>query len=159
MLVFLDIDGVLNGHDFDVGAQSTRIQYRCIRQLNRIIRATQCKFVLSSAWRYMILNGSMTTLGFEYLMRTHGACGFRLLGTTCSDEDAGWTLDTQLMVRGKQVSKWLFENKYRTKPYVVIDDDDLGISLPGHPLVLTNGEWGLSKRNADAAIKILKGKP
>jgi len=54
-VLFLDIDGVLNGHDFDVAAQSTRIQYRCVRQLNRIIKATECKIVLCSAWRYMLL--------------------------------------------------------------------------------------------------------
>lgn len=163
-VVFLDIDGVLNGHDFDVGARSNRIQYRCIRQLNRIIKATDCWFVLSSAWRYMLLKRprykpAMTLLGFEYLLRTHGTVGFRLLGTTCSDEDVGWGQDPKcnLPVRGLQITRWLVEHGEGVKRYVAIDDDDYGITEQGHPLVRTQSNWGLSDRTSRAAIQILNG--
>lgn len=166
-VVFLDIDGVLNGHDWDEGAQSNRIQYRCVCQLNRIIRATDCKFVLSSAWRYMLLDRgrkfrpAMTTTGFEYLMRTHGACGFRLLGTTAADADFGWTLENNLPVRGLQIQAWLEQNseKHGVERYVAIDDDDLDITPLGIPLVQTNPKWGLSMRKAAEAIRFLSLPP
>jgi hypothetical protein len=160
-VVFLDIDGVLNGHDFDEGAQSCRMQYRCILQLNRIIKATGCKFVLSSSWRYMLLSrgrkwkAAMTTKGFEYLMRTHGTVGFRLLGTTCSDEECGWDPASDRDVRGEQITRWLTEHGTDVECYVAIDDLDLGITEAGHPLVLTNGKWGLGRRAAGEAIKVL----
>lgn len=159
-IVFLDLDGVVNGHDFDVKAQSTRIQYRCIKQLNRIIKATDCKFVLSSAWRYMILKRprcrpAMTLMGFEYLMRTHGTVGFRMIGTTCSDEEVGWEPGTNKPVRGFQIRKWVGEHAADVGNYVAIDDDD-DISACGVPFVQTNPKWGLSRRNADEAIRLLR---
>lgn len=162
LVVFLDIDGVLNCHDFDVGSQSNRIQYRCIRQLNRIIKATGCNFVLSSAWRYMLLKRpgykpAMTLQGFEYMMRTHGTCGFRLLGTTCSDEEIGWKPDpnNNLPVRGLQITRWLKENGDGIKRYIAIDDEDWGITEQGHRLVRTQSRWGLSERTCREAIREL----
>lgn len=161
-LAFLDIDGVLNGHDWDQGAMSTRIQYRCIRQLNRITRRTNCVYVLSSAWRYMLLKTkprfppAMTTLGFEYMMRTHGACRFRLIGFTESDEAFGFPVEDELR-RAKQVQSWLEKCEEEVERYVVIDDDDFGFTSFRMPFVQTRPKWGLSRRNADAAIKILLG--
>lgn len=157
-LIFLDIDGVLNGHDYDVGAQSTRIQYRCIVQLNRVIKATNAKIVLSSAWRYMLLKTkkskpAMTLLGFRYLMRTHGTCGFDLIGTTASDEEFGFP-DPDDSRRAKQIKRWLKENNFKGQ-YVCIDDEDHGFEKMRMPFVQTNGKWGLSRRNANEAIKIL----
>lgn len=159
-IIFLDIDGVLNGHDWDQGAMSTRIQYRCIRQLNRIIKATGAKVVLSSAWRYMLLKlkrskpPAMTLTGFEYLMRTHGTCGFRLLGTTASDEEFGFPGVDDECRRARQVRKWLVDHGWSN--YVCIDDEDFGFTRMKMQFVQTNGKWGLSRRNADKAIRILK---
>jgi len=76
-IIFLDIDGVLNNHVFDRIAGSSTILPVCVGQLNRIIHATGAAVVLSSAWRYMCLDGKefpagMTLKGFEYMLRTHG---------------------------------------------------------------------------------------
>lgn len=161
-VIFLDIDGVLNGHDWDQAAQSTRIQYRCIRQLNRIIKRTEAKIVLSSAWRYMLLKvkkgrkvhpPAMLLHGFEYLMRTHGTVGFRLIGTTRSDEEFGFP-DPDDSRRARQVIQWM-EEFGKPEAFVVIDDDDFGFTRAGLPFVQTRPKWGLSKRDADAAIRIL----
>lgn len=88
-ILFLDVDGVLNGHDFHEGAQSNTIRRNCIDQLSAILKATNCHVVLSSAWRYMILGNAMKLGGFEYLLRTHGCVGIagKLHGITCADED------------------------------------------------------------------------
>lgn len=57
-VLFLDIDGVLNAHFFDVDAQSSHIKPKCVERLNRVLKATRCALVISSAWRYMILGGA-----------------------------------------------------------------------------------------------------
>lgn len=159
-LVFLDIDGVLNGHEFDVGAQSCRIQPHCIVQLNRLIKETGCKFVLSSAWRYMLLDredcpAAMTMGGFEYLLRTHGAVGFKLIGTTCSDEAAGWSMQNNVPVRGLQIRLWMNAHGKGVEKYVVVDDEDFGITEEGHPLVQTRGDYGMSEADCSRLIEAL----
>jgi hypothetical protein len=160
-VIFLDIDGVLNGHDYDQAAQSTRIQYRCVRQLNHVIRRTGAKVVLSSAWRYMLLKTkrgrppAMQLIGFEYLMRTHGTVGFRLLGTTASDEDYGFPAPDDAR-RAKQVRAWLDSPAgAEVERYVVIDDDDWGFTAAGMPFVQTRARWGLNRRDAAAAVRLL----
>lgn len=102
---------------------------------------------------------AMTVIGFEYLMRTHGTCGFRLLGTTGSDEDFGWNVRLNQGVRGKQIRAWLKEHAKRhgVERYVAIDDDDLGITRAGIPLVQTHAKWGLGERTSREAIRLLNG--
>ena len=165
-LIFLDIDGVLNSHDFNIAAGSCPIERRCVEQLNRVIAATEAKFVLSSAWRYMLLDtefgpAAMTIKGFEYLMRTHGTVGFSLLGTTCSDEECDWNPDDNQPVRGMQIRRWLRDHgrNHPLKRYVVVDDADLGITGESLPFVMTDGRVGLTAEVADQIIASLSGTP
>lgn len=157
--IFLDIDGVLNRHGFDVLALSCSIEPDCVRELNRILAAIpDAGIVLSSAWRYMVARDAMTLRGFEYMLRTHGVrCVNRLIGLTCPDEE--------IEERGLQIHHWLNENGGRRR-YVVIDDGgqnsdgsfhDMGISAAGHPVVWTVGEIGLTAAGADHAIELLGG--
>lgn len=39
-VLFLDIDGVLNGHEWDDEAKSCTIRRECVKHLNRIVRET-----------------------------------------------------------------------------------------------------------------------
>ena len=145
-LIFLDIDGVLNGHQFDKKSQSNLIDIESVGWLNRIILHTDAKIVLSSAWRYMVLGGAMTLQGFEYMLRTHGVhCVDRLIGHTCSDEEIG--------ERGGQITHWRYANGHKGR-YAVIDDMDLNISGV-HPFVRTDGEVGLTFRDMRLAVGIL----
>jgi hypothetical protein len=88
-VLFLDIDGVLNGHDWCEGARSNTIRKTAIEALNYVLQRAAPSVVLSSAWRYIILGRAMKPHGFEYLLRTHGAVGIagNIVGTTCADED------------------------------------------------------------------------
>ena len=179
-LLFLDVDGVLNCHDWDAKAQSCRIRHKCVAQLNRIVRATGVKIVLSSAWRYMIHGKAMTLDGFGYMLRTHGGCGLTPIDCTMPDEHCAncghrhtKRRDNRLRYddegnpvcvgcgktshRGAQIAAWLNECRWPVKRYVVIDDCDYGIRDSGHPLVQTSWNWGLSRRKADEAIRILEG--
>lgn len=183
-ILFLDIDGVLNAHRFMLEAQSCNICRPCIIQFNRIIKATECHVVLSSAWRYMVTGRKppMTLTGFGYMLRTHGALGSRqwLIGNTRRDEDCPHCGYAHRFVRGKvecafnaannrvcvkcggqstrglQISAWLKANPGERR-YVVLDDDDLDITAQGHPFVQTTADVGLNKRKANEVIRMLRG--
>ena len=155
-LIFLDIDGVLNGHNFDdhPSILSNPIDRECVEAINRLIVAVDPEIVLSSAWRYMIHGGAMTLKGFEYLLRTHGVmANDRLIGLTPTDED--------IPTRGLQIRDWL--NTHGGRPYVVLDDGgftpgtnqwcDMGLSI--HPVVWTRGNTGLTDFEVAKAIEIL----
>ena len=149
-LIFLDIDGVLNGHDWCEEAKSCLFRAECISNFNQIITKCEPVVVLSSAWRYMLLGTepATTLTGFEYMLRTHGVSDkLRLVGHTLSDEE--------IAIRGDQISAWLKEHTV-TVPYVVIDDLDLGISKADHPFVQTDGKVGLTVNDVQSVVAILK---
>jgi len=148
-----DIDGVLNDHTFNVRANSTSIKSSCVDNLNKILTETDVQIVISSAWRYMILNEAMTLKGFEYLLRTHGVYAEnRLIGCTREDRLLFGSPGSDLE-RGIEIQNWLEEHPEVTK-YIVIDDLDLGIS-PLHPFIHTNKNVGLSLENALIVISML----
>lgn len=161
-IVFLDVDGVLNRHDFcdapDV--MSSSLVQECVCNLNRVLREADCRVVVSSAWRYLVHSGSMTVLGFENLLRSHGVAALgRVAGVTVRDEE--------VPLRGGQISRWLSDNN-ETCPYVVLDDGgnlfaegggwtDMGIEAAGHPVVWCHPREGLTGREVEAALVYLRG--
>ncbi len=156
-LIFLDIDGVLNCHNYDEACESSTINSDCVYRINRVLDATGAMIVISSAWRYMVHGGAMTLGGFGYMLRTHGVrCKDRIIGLTCIDEE--------IPERGQQIRQWLNIHG-GDRPYVVIDDggtedgrwSDLGINAAGHPVVWTDGRVGLTWDDAAKAIGILAG--
>ncbi len=149
-ILFLDIDGVLNGHERDDHGYN-RIQAGPVVHLNRILAETDARLVITSSWRYLVHSGAMTSEGFSYMLITHGiGCHDRMAGVTCRDEEAG--------SRGAQITRWLDQLPPRGEvaAYVVIDDEDAGVTGAGHPLVRTDGRLGLTRRDADAAIALLR---
>lgn len=149
-LIFLDCDGVLNNHTQQPNG-FCGVTRRCANQFNRVLKATDAKLVISSAWRYMVHAGSMTLRGFEHLLCTHGIDAHdRVIGITPRDEDReGWT-------RGEQIRHWLNEHGDGRR-YVVIDDlANVGIKEAGHPFVQTMGSLGLNRCDADLAIRLLR---
>ncbi len=151
-LLFVDVDGVLNGHESVHGC--CIIQPRCVPPLNRIVAETDCKLVISSSWRYMVHNGSMTLLGFEYMLRTHGinAAG-RLHGVTKLDEDSQPKREPDNPDDYSQRSWQIHDYMKRHCPawHCVLDDGQLYSSFQ----VRTVGNIGLTEADADAVIKIL----
>lgn len=171
-LVFLDIDGVLNTHEFDSEVMCGQIHKDKVERLNRILRATGANIVLSSAWRYLIHRGEMNLMGMEWLFRSHGILADRLIGITRPDTmvrevyrgDPGtWPLCNE---RGKQISDWLIANPGWGSKYVVIDDGgkdrstgewtDLGIRSECHPVVFTVGCIGIMDDDVTDTIEILR---
>lgn len=167
-LIFLDIDGVLNGHEFDPECLCGAIHRDKMARLNGILRATGARVVLSSAWRYLIHRGEMNLKGMEWLLRSHGMLADRLIGITRMDTmierpaysgmPESWPHTDE---RGRQISEWIVGEGWKhygeAGRHVVIDDLDLGISEAGHPFVRTDGTVGLTETDADRAIEMLAG--
>ncbi len=154
-LIFLDVDGVLNQHGWHKESKAP-FDRKCIKLLNLLVSRSQAKIVLSSAWRYLIRADSMTVLGFENMLRTHGfAYSGRLIDKTALDEEIDG--------RHAQIDHWLRNPEARVlfdcSKYVVLDDDDVNFNLPDdknpHPLVRTNADLGLTLGNVRNALSLL----
>ena len=169
-LIFLDIDGVLNTHDFNPLAKSNTIDRDKIDHLNMIILVTDARIVLSSAWRYHYHRNEMTIAGLDWLLRAFGLAAGpdehtpRVCGVTPADTmmDGKPKPDE----RGEQITRWRYEQLH-CGPYVVIDDGGIdpetrlwtgiGIDTAGHPVVWTDSAVGLRRVEAEKAIAILRG--
>jgi hypothetical protein len=168
-LLFLDVDGVLNAHEFHPDIMCGQIHRDKVELLNGILLSTGARIVLSSAWRYIVYRGEMNLMGMEWLLRSHGVLANRLVGITrrdtTVDRPPDWKGDLQTWVkndeRGEQISDWLETcigmTGFNCSGYVVIDDMDLGISAAGHPFVQTDGSVGMRAEHAKKAVEILMG--
>lgn len=164
-VLFLDIDGVLNGHEWDDEAKSCNIRRECVKHLNRVVKETGCRIVLSSAWRYIVLGGDMTWKGFGYMLRTHGLlaeCGARdlIVGHTRADDLLCDPADLKADERAVQIREWLkWRNEFTpvVESFAAVDDDDQGFAAHGIPAVITDGKVGLTAADADRLIELLGG--
>lgn len=158
-LIFLDIDGVLNAHE-KLPSGYRGIGRAQADQFNRILESVpDAKIVISSAWRYLVLNGSMTIKGLQYLLLTHGVhCENRIHGHTTWDgarpddpnNREAWA-KSGLLWRKEQIGQYVIEHS----PTAFVVLDDLPIDVPN--LVLTDADIGLTSADADRAIAILRG--
>lgn len=163
-ILFLDIDGVLNGHEWDDEAQSCNIRRECVAHLNRVVRETGCRIVLSSAWRYIVHGGDMTLRGFGYMLRTHGMVtevgAMRLIvGLTRKDDESVDPTDLKEGERAVQCKEWLSTavGMVGVEPsaFAAVDDEEQGFSLHGIPAVITDGKRGMTAEDADRLIELL----
>ena len=171
-VLFLDIDGVLNGHEWDDDAKSCNIRRECVKHLNRVVQETGCKIVVSSAWRYILLAGDMTTKGFGYMLRTHGLIapggsmnlivGYTGRDATDADPARSHERDGE---RGRQCRAWLDwwaglpgEGPTVTS-FAAVDDDDDGFAEAGIPAVITDGRHGLTCADTTRLIALLGSPP
>jgi hypothetical protein len=158
-LVFLDIDGVLNGHE-KLDSGYCGINHVIASRFNRILDAVpDAKIVVSSAWRYLTFQGHMTVKGFEFLLLVHGVkCHERVFGVTEPDGDikdepdhfdaSAW-VKAGLRWRVDQIRAFLAG--VECSQFVVIDDLPLVIEN----FVQTDGKVGLTNDDAANAIAIL----
>lgn len=168
-VLFLDIDGVLNGHEWDDEAQSCNIRRECVKHLNRVVRETGCRIVLSSAWRYMVHGGQMTLKGFGYMLRTHGLiseCGAMnlIVGLTRKDDESVDPKDLKTDERARQCRDWLTDwhacatktpDEGHVTEFAAVDDEDHQFAAHGIPAVLTCGKLGMSLADAVQLVEML----
>lgn len=154
-LLFLDIDGVLNGHEKQTNGYCG-IQPHCVAHLNAILAAVpEVKLVISSAWRYLIDPVSMSLRGFEAMLLTHGVhCHQRLHGRTADDPRAMSFEDYEELGcewRREQIHKYAAASG--AEVFAVLDD--LSLDMP--ELVQTDGWEGLTAEDATRVIDMLSG--
>lgn len=161
MILFLDIDGVLNRHErLESGYCGT--DRTCVSNFNKILDTfPDLKIVISSAWRYLILKNRMTIEGFEIMMLTHGVkIHNRVIGCTKEDgkledepshrDDAAWT-KAALKFRKQQIYDYVKENNI-SKFFVL---DDLALDMP--ELYKTDPNTGLTEKDVDYFFFQVKG--
>lgn len=168
--LFLDIDGCLNSRDWFMQNHVARMEERekrgegaefakefchplghlcpeLIERLNRIVELTDCRIVISSAWRIghtpREIGGYLTQKGFRHADKIIGATGQ-------NSEDA----------RGGEIQEWLDEHPEVTK-YVILDDDTADIigdyTTKKHPhnFVHVSFEKGLQDEHIRKCVEIL----
>ncbi len=172
--LFLDFDGVLNGHDYCPKRMSTTLHRDKVELLNWVLEETGAMVVVSSAWRYFLVRNEMNLVGLDWLLRSHGLIANRVVGVTRPDtmergvykgHKGTWPVCNE---RGIQIADYVREHNIQR--YAVVDDGgyedpphntiwtDLGIRSAGHPVVFTDGKVGMTRLDAAKLIDILGGK-
>lgn len=157
-IVFLDYDGVLNYEKFYVGRDLSNLdEYPlceicpvAVANLNRILKETGAKVVVSSTWRYGRTIGEL-----QNILEQRGFSG-EIIGATPID-------NTRHHVRGNEILKWIQDNPLTTgepvyfdyKEYVIIDDDEDMLYQQRNNFLQTSPFDGLTVEGADSAISIL----
>lgn len=149
-ILFLDIDGVLNSHDWFKlrGERKTNpdeskwkvdrlihdLDPRAVARLCIIIERTDAYCVLSSTWR--LIRGLDET---RNALVARGFPSHRLISAT--PDLAQCELGVK---RGSEIQKWLESSEGSTcEKFVIVDDDsDMGPLLPN--LVITSTDYGLT---------------
>ena len=140
-IIFLDIDGVL-------ATRKTHYQYfqeECVSELNRVIKETGARIVISSSWRchwkFDDLKAVFTDSGID---------GNLIVSVTPDLINAS---------RGAEISKWLRDNKdIWIRRIAIIDDECYDIEQYKElksRLVEVETEKGFTAEDADKAISIL----
>ena len=152
-VLFLDLDGVLNGHEKLIGSPFCGIHKDCMGHLNWVLLHTGACIVLSSAWRYQIICGATTIRGFEYLLNSHGLVprpdgAPRLIGHTPSDE--------VIPERGAQILASLYSLlPQKVTAWAAVDDLPLSLGEHQRRHVQTDPKVGLTEERAKMLIELL----
>jgi hypothetical protein len=129
MIIFLDIDGVLVHLTHNPSGRKLRKDFdpACVAVLNRLVKETGAKIVISSTWRHFDpldeLRGKFTEAGFEG----------EIIGVT-----------PMIINRGDEILKWIRDNNY-TGRFIVIDDDVYDIEpyedIPRESIIHVEDGW------------------
>lgn len=127
-IIFIDIDGVLNRKKKHPGLEYCGMESDCVERFNCILDETDAEFIVSSSWRYLVLNGSMTLEGFRNLLFTHGVHAERMIDINPPDEEG----TDETVVRIKTINAKINEisRKAERKPlFFAIDDLSIASDL------------------------------
>lgn len=141
-ILFLDIDGVLNNYSpyFKYGEAKSKDEYykeiypELIEILNRIVKETDCKIVISSSWRIIFSVEEITAM---FKIRNFN-------GEIIDSTPILWK------ERGLEIQEWLNNNK--TEKFAIVDDDTDMAHLYSF-LFKTEMKDGLTNEIANSIIK------
>ena len=165
-IIFLDIDGVLNTEHYQgllqYQGKSWQDEYgaffdpNAVKQLKRIIDATNADIVVESSWKYHGLDA------MKELWEVRNLPGriIDITPSTISDEyllsnDLENIYPSMLHCKGVEIASWL--SKYETQDfrYVIIDDEYVILDSQLPYFILINPYEGITEEQANQAISIL----
>lgn len=148
-ILFLDIDGVLNGHQ-KLDSGYCGIDPQCAARFNKILKQyPDLKIIISSSWRYLVLTGQMTLEGFESLLLTHGIrCRGRIMGITRKDNKE-YETDLRINQIRDYINGFYYSDNYK---WLILDDMDIDIA-PVKEHIKIDGLTGLQDEDVDRIIK------
>lgn len=165
-IIFLDIDGVLNSDEWFVSKEYYSIMAKrddeyhrsefdpkAVARLNNIIKRTDAKIVVSSAWRCYD--------NIKEILKVNGIKGKMIGQTRDLDLELGYAF-TGRIPRGLEIREWLSENYERflsrpsdTLAYCILDDvPDMLLSQKEY-FVHTDKSKGLTDDLVEKAVGIL----
>jgi len=165
-VIFLDIDGVLNGTDYehnlavrhpandpwwdDYLGTEKEIDSTRVEKLNRLVRETGAKIVISSAWR--------EDFDIDVLRSILRRAGLRadIIGMTAQNVPDPESASGRLLMRGGLIKHWLDNTRDHVEAFVVLDDTAGQRMVPIRRwLVRTSSVTGLNDAQVDKAIAVL----
>lgn len=148
-LLFLDIDGVLNSHNFlrnvtgDSFDHSHKIDPSTVELVNYITDTTNCHIVISSSWRIPYAKNLSGLRGLLQKVKINAP----MQGITPINNSP----------RGYQIQQYINSiSKYKNITNFAIIDDDADMLHLTKYLVKTDPNVGLTKQNADLLIEKLR---
>ena len=156
-VIFLDIDGVLNSTEFlkqnpnAKGFTAEQIDPEAVARLDKIVRATGAKIVISSSWRHSVGVSKM-----QHILWSKGLSTFRnIIDRTPINMDN----------RGQEIQDWLELDPERERvdpnhepieAFAILDDNNDMLPDQQDHMVHTNGEIGLTDDDVVEAISVLR---
>lgn len=180
-IIFLDIDGVLNGYNkwayliIDISKllhipvhvmseylKIFEVKEKYVRRLSKIVRSTDAQIIMSSSWRSGYWNVSYENKSTDQkrLADLLDKYDLSIIGITPYDKDG---------IRENEIKQWLDETTYDIDNFVILDDESYDLrSFVGNALVQTSSvalgdmicglgyeDTGLKRKHVKQAIKIL----
>lgn len=167
-IIFLDFDGVLNTEHYQgllqYQGKPWQDEYgaffdpKAVKQLKRIIDATDADIVVESSWKYLGLDA------MKELWKVRNLPG-RIIDITPSTTSDEYLLNVDLddfsnemhHCKGLEISSWLSEKGLSNTRYVIIDDEYVILDSQLPHFILTNPFEGITEEQANKAISILNG--
>lgn len=144
-IVFLDCDGVISTYKSGWKLDSDKMII-----LWHLLKATDCKIVISSSWRGYTLENTLKTTFKDFPFKEY------IIGITprleLSTSQKEWEFDTPF--RGLEIDAYL-KSLNEEVNYVILDDDDDFLYSQRDHLVRTDTYLGISMEDVHKAVKIL----
>ena len=148
-IIFLDFDGVLNTEHYQgllqYQGKPWQDEYgaffdpKAVKQLKRIIDATDADIVIESSWKYLGLDAMKELWEVRNLPGTIIDITPSLLGKN----------------KGVEIASWLSKYAKQDIRYVIIDDEYVILDSQLPNFILTNPYEGITEEQANRAISML----
>ena len=148
-IIFLDFDGVLNTEHYQgllqYQGKPWQDEYgaffdpKAVKQLKRIIDATDADIVVESSWKYLGLDAMKELWEVRNLPGTIIDITPSLLGKN----------------KGVEIASWLSKYAKQDLRYVIIDDEFVILDSQLPHFILTNTYEGITEEQANRAISML----